>query len=189
MPESRTAILRGIATLLRGGPKHAPGGVKSVAGHGDGKPRTHFASENLGTVKCWAGDFSERGWGRRRVLFTVLLGRTSGHRSAGALLRRSPHHPIGRTPAQSPSCGGALFRTVDRSCLYGCGSRLLPPLPKRAPTLSSRDPPAIEFLKPPCGFLWPEPWHNGPLSIGASFADELWKTRNTGAGKVCSGRN
>jgi hypothetical protein len=88
--------------------------------------------------RVWFG----KRWGRRRVLFTVLLGRTSGHRSAGSLLPRSPHHPIGRTPAQSPSCGGALFRTVDRSCLYGCGSRLLPPLPKSAPTLSSRDPPS-----------------------------------------------
>jgi len=118
------------------------GGVKSVAGHGDGKPRTHFASENLGTVKCWAGDVSERGWERRRVLFTRLLGRTSGHRSAGALLRRSPHHPIGRTPAQSPSCGGALSaRLICRACV-AAGPDCYPPLPKRAPHARQSGPPS-----------------------------------------------
>src|SRR5262249_8459018 len=128
----------------------------SVAGHGDGKPRTHFASENLGTVKCWAGDFSEGGWGRRRVLFTVLLGRTSGHRSAGALLRRSPHHPIGRTPAQSPSCGGALSaRLICRACM-AAGPDCYPHFQSVPPTLGNRDPPAIGFLKCLCGFLWPE---------------------------------
>jgi hypothetical protein len=52
-----------------------------------------------------------------RVLITVLLGNTSRHRSAGSLLWGSPHHPIGRTPARSPSRGGALFRMVDRSCV------------------------------------------------------------------------
>ena len=45
----------------------------------------------------------------RCVLFTVLPRNTSRHRSAGSLLWSSPHHPIGRTPARSPSRGGVFM--------------------------------------------------------------------------------
>ena len=133
-------------------------------------------SELIDQADCRSDDaafysmHSSPNWGRRRVLFTLLLGNTSRHRGVGSLLWSSPHHPIGRTPAQSPSCGGALFSTVDRSCCpKGCGSRLLPP-PKRAPTLGNRDPnPTIGFLKSRCGFLWPELWRHCPFSRGIVF--------------------
>jgi hypothetical protein len=80
-------------------------------------------SELIDQADCRSDDaafysmHSSPNWGRRRVLFTLLLGNTSRHRGVGSLLWSSPHHLIGRTPAQSPSCGGALFGTVDRSCV------------------------------------------------------------------------
>jgi hypothetical protein len=124
------------------------------------------------TVACSKGSSTGSApsdYGQRRVLFTVLQRNTSRQRGVRSSLRSSPHHSIGRTPAQSPSCGGALLRTfeIGRACKGLRVPTAIPTIPKGCPHAEAiGTPPHVGFLKSRCDFLWPELWRRSPIRLG-----------------------
>jgi hypothetical protein len=156
LPESRRAIRRGMATLLRlrVGPKREAGvGEKSVGWQGAGKPRTDFASKTLDGEIFWQMIFRKRMAFRKRMgingTFHLLCCRETlaviAARHHGCGVR--PTIPSGEPPPRAPAAAGHFSARLIGRAWKGLRVPIVTPTFKACPYAQQSGPPSRWFFE------------------------------------------